>query len=190
MLPGRFSPLGTLVLSGAGFWWEVETPIYRARLPIPTTQFGSLDGSLAYVDWKARNNFKLKTPKIPARLLGQAAAYFARELRYHGGQVEALAWLTWSGEKWDLVVPPQEQSAFRVTSAPVTPGDQVAMILHSHGSLPAFFSAVDDASEQDGFLYGVIGGLAGEDRSRLSLKFRAGHAGYFLPLEVADVVSI
>ena len=77
MLPGRFSPLGTLVLSSAGFWWEVETPIYRARLPVPRTQFGSLDGSLAYVDWKARACFKLKTPKIPARLLGQAGAYFA-----------------------------------------------------------------------------------------------------------------
>ncbi len=190
MLPGRFSPLGTLVLSSAGFWWEVDTPIYRARLPIPRTQFGSLDGSLAYVDWKARACFELKTSKIPARLLGQAAAYFARELKVLGGQVEALAWLTWSSEKWELVIPPQEQSAYQVMSAPVTSGDQVGLILHSHGSLPAFFSAIDDASEQDGFLYGVVGGLAGEDPSRLSLKFRAGHAGYFLPLEVMDVVSI
>ena len=114
MPPGRFSPLGTLLLSSVGFWWEVETPIYRAKLPIPRTLFARLDGCLAYVDWKARAGFKLKTPKIPARVLAQAAIYFARELQIHGGQAKALAWLTWSGEKWELVIPPQEQSAFRV----------------------------------------------------------------------------
>ncbi len=190
MTSGRFCPLGTPVLSAFGFWWEVETPIYRARLPLPWKHATGLDGLSILVDWHARASFSLKTPKIPARLLAQAAIYFAQQIENCGGQIEAMAWLTWSGQKWALEIPPQEGSAFQVKGEPITPDDQVGMVIHSHGSLPAFFSTIDDASEQDGFLYGVVGGLGGKTWKDVSLKLRAGHAGCFLPLRVSDVVDI
>ncbi len=188
--PERFSPLGTPVLSALGLWWEVETPVYIARLPLPWILARRLDGRELLVDWQAGPVFTLKTPRIPSRLLAQAAVFFAQELEEHGGQVEALAWLTWSGQKWALEIPPQEQSDFRVKGEPITPDNQVGMVVHSHGNLPAFFSPTDDASEQDGFLYGVVGGLASKNWSDISLRCRAGHAGCCLPLGVRDVFAV
>lgn len=186
----RFSPLGTPVLSRQGLWWEIETPVYRARLPLPVRLVKNLDGRPVRVDWHAGPLFELKTPNIPARLLARSAALFARTLLDHGGQVEALAWLTWSGAAWDLVVPDQTQSAYRVESCAVRAADNVGMVIHSHGRLPAFFSPTDDASEQDGFLYGVLGGLDPEYPRQISFCFRAGHGGCFLPLGVRDVFDL
>jgi hypothetical protein len=190
MNPERFSPLGTAVLSASGLWLEVETPIYQARMPLPWKLANGLNGHPIIVDWHARSIFNLKAPKISVWLLVQAALYFSREMETNGGQIEAIVWLTWSGQKWVLEVPPQETSVYRVKGEPITPDDQVGMVIHSHGQLPAFFSPIDDASEQDGFLYGVIGGLGSKDWSNASLKLRAGYAGCYLPLEVSDVFTI
>jgi PRTRC genetic system protein A len=51
--------------------------------------------------------------------------------------------------------------------------------LHSHGRLPARFSATDDLDEQRLSLFGVVGRL---DRPRPEVRLRAGAYGYFLPL--------
>lgn len=188
--PVRFSPMGNPVLSVAGLWWELETPVYKARLPLPWKQAATLDCGSIPVDWNARAYFTLKTPRIPARLLAQAAAFFTRELLRSGGQIESLAWLTWSGAAWDLVVPEQTQCAYRVESTSIRANDQVGMVLHSHGKLPAFFSKTDDESEADGFLYGVLGGLDPGNPKGISFCFRAGHAGCFLPLSLKDFFDV
>jgi hypothetical protein len=190
MNPERFSPLGTTVLSTSGLWLEVETPIYRARMPLPWKLASGLDGHHIHVDWHARASFTLKTPKISVWLLAQAALYFIQQMETYGSQMEAMVWLTWSGQKWSLEIPRQEASAYQVKGESITPDDQVGMVMHSHGQLPVFFSPIDDASEQDGFLYGVIGGLGSKDWSNVSLKLRAGYAGCFLPLEVSDVFTV
>jgi hypothetical protein len=178
------------VLSLSGLWWEIETPVYRARLPLSWRLMEKMGGALLQIDWAAGPLFALKIPKIPARLLALSAVHFAREMARCGGQVEALVWLTWDGQRWDLVIPPQEQSVWRVESRCIQPEDNVALVLHSHGRAPAFFSATDDASEQDGFLYGVLGGLDPADTRKISFKFRAGHAGCFLPLGVGEIFDV
>jgi hypothetical protein len=185
-----FSPLGAAMLSRFGLWWEIETPVYRARLPLPWRLLEKMDGGLLQVDWTAGPLFTLKAPKIPARLLAHSAVHFARELACCGGQVEALVWLTWDGQGWDMVTPPQDQSAWRVESRAIQPDDNVALVLHSHGHAPAFFSETDDASEQDGFLYGVLGGLDSANTSKISFTFRAGHAGCFLPLHIGEIFDV
>jgi hypothetical protein len=185
-----FSPLGAAVLSRFGLWWEIETPVYRARLPLPWRMLQKMEGAQLQVDWTAGSLFHLKAPKIPARLLTLSAMHFARELARCGGQVEALVWLTWDGRGWDLITPPQEQSRWRVESRAIQPDDHVALVLHSHGRAPAFFSATDHASEQDGFLYGVLGGLDPARIQNISFKFRAGHAGCFLPLHIGEIFDV
>jgi hypothetical protein len=185
-----FSPLGAAVLSRYGLWWEIETPVYRARLPLPWHQLEKLNGGQIQLDWMAGPLFELKAHIIPTRLLSCSAIHFARELGRCGGQVEALVWLTWDGGAWDLVVPPQEQAAWQVESVPVRPDDNVGLVLHSHGRAPAFFSSIDDRSEQDGFLYGVLGGLDPANFAKISFKFRAGHAGFFLPLHIGEIFDV
>ncbi len=72
-------------------------------------------------------------------------------------------------------------------STSVTPGDQVGVVTHFARATTTLFQPWTTPARQHGFLYGVIGGLLRREvRSRLSLVW-AGHAGYFLPLEVSDV---
>ena len=55
---------------------------------------------------------------------------------------------------------------------------------HSHGSLPAFFSATDDRDEQGFRIYGVTGRL---DTVEPELSLRVGVYGHFAPLEWSRV---
>jgi len=66
-----------------------------------------------------------------------------------------------------LVVP--EDQLATPTSVVYTPpslaaGESVILALHSHHTLPAFFSATDDADEQGLGLYAVVGRLLGAPR--------------------------
>lgn len=56
--------------------------------------------------------------------------------------------------------------------------------IHSHNTMSAVFSSVDDADEIMPGVYGVIGRL---DASNPQINFRAGYEGVFTPLSVWDI---
>ena len=79
-----------------------------------------------------------------------------------------------------LLRPRQQATASRVqTSQPPPP--TLLLELHTHGQLPAYWSATDDRDEQGACLYGVIGRLDGRPQVRL----RVGVYGYWQELPVA-----
>jgi len=55
----------------------------------------------------------------------------------------------------------------------------VAVVVHSHGKIPTYFSKMDDASEDDGFIFGVIGNL---DKPDPTCAFRVGDRGLFFSI--------
>lgn len=59
--------------------------------------------------------------------------------------------------------------------------------IHSHNTMGAFFSTIDNEDELETRLFGVIGCL---DKEQVSLKFRAGANGCFKDLEVKDIFEI
>lgn len=84
-----------------------------------------------------------------------------------------------------LVYPSQrDATAGSVTYDPFPESEDIAVCvnLHSHGLLPAYFSATDDEYELKSGLYGVVGDLGGETPSA---AFRSSCDGYFaaVPLE-------
>ena len=87
----------------------------------------------------------------------------------------------WDGSAYRLVFPEQAGTA---TSLAYRPPSGVVAEFHSHGSLPAFFSATDDRDEQGFRVYGVAGRL---DTPEPELSLRVGVYGHFAPVDWSRV---
>jgi len=112
-----------------------------------------------------------KLPRIPEYLLlavlDDARSEIEREVMYH---------FRFDPEQgWTVTRPAQDQYTARVGYTVDPTG--VALDLHSHNRMSAFFSATDDRDEQGGRFYAVIGRL---DRSRPELALRLGLYGHWL----------
>ncbi|MCE1255784.1 MAG: Mov34/MPN/PAD-1 family protein [Anaerolineae bacterium] len=90
---------------------------------------------------------------------------------------EALFYLSYE-TAWKAVMPNQ-----RVTQTSVTPSDpfddfssRALIELHSHNTMPARFSSIDDGDETGFKLYAVIGNITG---SKIELCVRVGIYGHF-----------
>jgi PRTRC genetic system protein A len=114
---------------------------------------------------------RVKLPRIPGQLLravlADAQANLQQEMMYH---------LRFEpGQGWAVTRPAQDRSWARVGYQMDPTG--VALDLHSHHRMPPFFSGTDDADEQGGRFYGVLGHL---DRPQPELALRLGMYGQWL----------
>lgn len=115
---------------------------------------------------------RLKTPRIPGRLLVDLLADARRQI-----EVEVLYHFRFDpGDGWRVTRPAQRQTGLWVGYTEPDPSG-VVLELHSHNRMGAFFSPVDDADEQGGRFYGVIGHL---DRTEPQLVVRLGLYGQWL----------
>lgn len=132
-------------------------------------------------------DFRMTEKKIPYELLSDAIAFFKKNPRK-----EAAVQIFYDviAGKYELYYPEQ-----KVTSASVVfvrnhdmENDKVlVMDIHSHGIMPAFFSAVDDNDEKGTRLFMVLGNLDNEEATH---KLRAGIAGYYKMLSMNDVFEM
>jgi len=105
----------------------------------------------------------LNVPKIPAQIFEQILSFFKKLTESHN--FEAYVQIYWNSEKQEYFVlcPPQIVSHGRVKYEPskVDANHVLVCEIHSHNSMAAFFSNVDDADEKkrgDRF-FGVVGKL-------------------------------
>ncbi len=106
--------------------------------------------------------------RIPATLL----YYVLLDARDKARQRQEQTYLfRWDGDRYRVSRPAQQVTAVRVQSYSGQGYDNVVCELHSHHTMPAFFSGVDDADEQGFRFYAVIGRVlaAPEIRVRLGL---------------------
>ena len=103
----------------------------------------------------------------------------ARQARQHNQPVEILFHLAWQRDHWQVSVPRQSQSPGSCAPLDTGPDSSFAHALievHSHHTMPAFWSPTDDRDECSGFrLYGVLGTIF----KRPTLRLRVGMHGYF-----------
>jgi PRTRC genetic system protein A len=115
---------------------------------------------------------RLKVPRIPESLLllalADARSHLPREAMYHFRFEAATG--------WRITQPPQDQTWARVGYHNDDPAG-IVLDLHSHHTLPAFFSATDDSDEKEGRFYAVIGRL---DLPHPELILRLGLYGHWL----------
>jgi PRTRC genetic system protein A len=114
---------------------------------------------------------QVKLPRIPGQLLLDVLA----DARAHI-EVEVLYHFRFDPDRgWSVTRPRQDRSWARVSYHTDPTG--VAVDLHSHNLLPAYFSPTDDADELGGRFYGVLGRL---DQDQPELVLRLGVYGHWL----------
>ena len=156
------------VLGSGGVYVQSESAHLTARVLIaPCTVRG-----LAPVAEKV----ELLHGRIPSDLLEAGLRWFQ-----DAPHTERFFALRWDGQAYRPVVPPQTGTATRLAYQP--PAGVVAEF-HSHGRLPAFFSATDDRDEQGFRIYGVAGRL---NSPQPELRLRVGVYGHFAPVEWSQV---
>ncbi|OIJ11479.1 hypothetical protein BKP35_12105 [Anaerobacillus arseniciselenatis] len=130
--------------------------------------------------------FQFNLPKIPGETLASAITFF-RDYCKNGVELEVMVSFFYHPITKEYVVdcPLQRVSKGRIEFEELNyyqEGFIEVLQLHSHNSMKAYFSEVDNNDEKRFLLYGVVGEL---DQEHPNMKLRAGVNGYFydLPLE-------
>lgn len=132
----------------------------------------------------ANMTLTLSLPKIPRRFLEETVRMFKAS-----PEKEMAVQIWYNKEEYKLVVP-EVLGANKVSITTVydtclfKKGFFVVCDIHSHNTMPAFFSSVDNADEIGTQLYGVIGNV---DHDDVSVKFRVGCEGCFKELTVDEI---
>jgi PRTRC genetic system protein A len=123
---------------------------------------------------------------IPSLAIG-----WALDCAYQAMPHEVLVWINWQSGKggWRAYRPAQTTTA--VMCKPHDPsnplGHEAVVDIHSHNSMPAFFSRTDDQDEKAGFrLYAVVGRLDTEPE----ILVRVGIFGHFSVISASSVMDL
>jgi PRTRC genetic system protein A len=167
--PGLYAYL----LAGNGVIKLAETTHFRVAAPI----YSGLSIVAGLPDYPI--GLELKVPRIPARWLHSVLDH-ALNCGRHIEQMYHFHW--WESAEWRVSAPRQQAGAGRVS---YHGGDDptIALDLHSHHAMNAFFSLTDDDDEQGLRLYGVIGRIY----DRPELRLRVGVYGDWLELDPLDL---
>jgi PRTRC genetic system protein A len=157
------------VIAAQGIIKRVETPYASADLFLAPLQEELIGLRLQPYPLQA---LRLKVPRIPGNLLLDTLADARRELH-----LECFYQFRYDpAQGWAVTRPEQRQSWARVGYHTPDPAN-VVLELHSHNTMPAFFSGTDNADERGGRFYAVIGHL---DRPHPELALRMGLYGHWL----------
>ena len=133
-------------------------------------------------------------PLIPLSLMCQIIAFFRSFMAEHGQEYEALVLIYW--DKWKeeylAYVPKQNVSKAGIhASLQENPYDDESRYIHyadihSHNSMEAFFSSIDDADERGTGIYMVLGHL---DHFYPEITARICCGGSFVNIDPGTVVE-
>jgi len=139
-----------------------------------------------------RAGFIPALPLIPADLMMRIISFF-RYFMGNGNEHEVLVNIYWDKQNREFIVDAPEQT---VTKVSVESNENLDfahdryihyMDIHSHNSMKAFFSAIDDADEKATRLYTVIGNL---HEYFPDVKTRISNGGKFLEIDPAEVFEL
>lgn len=168
-------PAGALeyVVGSDGLYLRAERPGIRVVGHLARAEVRGLAG--------VAPEFALTLPRVPSLLLFSFLLQSAQARDAKGRIIEALGYLRYGADGWELHYPEVEATATSVrpvSDAPDGYGDALVEI-HSHHTMPARFSQTDDRDEVGFRVYAVVGGF-GSPRPELTV--RVGVYGYFFPL--------
>lgn len=134
--------------------------------------------------------FQMTVPKIPMHLLLFIWDFFAGLSERYA--LEALVHILFDTKRNEYTVRVPKQKLTHVSVDSVMeeeyPEHMIhVMDIHSHNTMPAKFSPVDDEDEKPTRLYAVMGRL---DKVLPEITVRASCGGKFIPIEPADVFDI
>jgi len=179
-LPQGIDPKPTqMYLFAEGLYRVVNTPVGRVVAKV----VGWTDKSLPPKPANFAEGFSFGCPKIPAELLLQTISFFKAVNAKHKAEAFVSLWLK-DGE-YHIHVPEQDVSGAKVRHEQDYNPEGAAEILqiHSHNTMQAFWSSVDDADEscQGNRCYGVIGKIE-QPIPMSKWRVKAGQAFYDIRL--------
>jgi len=128
-------------------------------------------------------------PRIPSDLMMQILAFF-RHFVQNGTENEALLNIYWDKENQEFIVDAPEQVVTKI-SVDSQLSEKFAseryihyMDIHSHNTMSAFFSPVDNHDERATRLYTVVGRL---DKCMPEVRTRISNGGKFLEIDPSEV---
>jgi PRTRC genetic system protein A len=136
-----------------------------------------------------RAGFIPALPRIPMKIIMQIIEFF-RYFTRHGADNEALLNIYWDKKEMRFIVDAPEQIVTkasvesRISDSYMDSRYIHYMDIHSHNTMRAFFSAIDDRDEKATRLYTVIGRL---QRCIPEIKTRISNGGEFWPIEPGEV---
>lgn len=131
--------------------------------------------------------FELTAPKIPWAIVEKSIELFRKNPTY---EFAVQIFYDVEEKTYSIYVPEQECGRAQVVfhrNFEMEEKKVLVMDIHSHASFHAFFSSTDNEDEKGIRLYMVIGNL---DQPKCSFKIRAGMAGTFGDMALADVFSM
>lgn len=132
-------------------------------------------------------DFRMTERKIPYGILLDVIAFFKRNPRK---EAAVQIFYDVNAGKYEVYYPEQEVTSASVvfTRSHDMESDKVlVMDIHSHGSMKAFFSSIDDHDEKGTRLFMVFGNL---DKEEITHKLRAGIAGNYKMLKLSEVFEM
>jgi PRTRC genetic system protein A len=155
------------VMAGNGILLRAENRFVSAIAPVAHCQIRGLP--------PLERQIELKVPRLPEQMLTAIVNNSGRMRASNGLLQETLYHVHHTGRTACVVKPRQKASSSHVVS--YSGGElDIILDLHSHGRMPAFWSATDNADEVGFRFYAVIGRLD----ERPEIRLRLGVYGYFL----------
>jgi PRTRC genetic system protein A len=154
------------ILAGNGLFIEVENKLLEVRIPVADCEIRGLA--------PLKVKFILTYGSIPQRFFDLALDMFLSDI----SKEHYVAVTGDSG--YHFHVPSQEKEKAKVV---YYRSDQVVLDLHSHNTMWARFSGIDDEDDVGLKVYGVVGNL---DKTPI-VNLRLGVYGYYMPLAWKDV---
>jgi hypothetical protein len=163
------------LLAGNGLFACAETRFWDARLLVASFIVRGLP--------PLTPAFHLKTDRLSGGVLCELVRHARQRRGEDGHLLESLYRVCPLPERPRIIWPAQTATPGSVSTESDRPSGTLLEI-HSHGALPAFWSATDDRDEQGACIYGVMGRLHGD---MPEVRLRLGLYGYWLPLALADL---
>jgi PRTRC genetic system protein A len=176
-LPAYDAAAYQYMLAGNGLFVRTETRFWSACIPVSRCPVRGLP--------ELTPRFALKVPRLPGRLLTTVIRDARQRQGADGRLHEALYRFRHGGQQVQVIRPVQQATPGSVSTQQVG-GSDTLLEIHTHGSMPAYWSATDDKDEQGACLYAVLGKLDG----RPEMKLRVGIYGYWYRLPLTAVFAV
>ena len=133
-------------------------------------------------------------PPVPFSLFAQVLAFFRYYMR-DGHETEVMVYVYWDKEEQGYRISVPMQKVGKAHISVVIPPDETidaeryvhVADIHSHNSMPAFFSGTDDRDELATRVYIVVGCL---NQIAPSISARISVGGRFVPIDARQAVDI
>ena len=162
---------------------DCKKKLISVKERIEETALGLFKGYETEEEMLSLDVFEMALPKIPGEFLDTIIKEFRRDLTKEN---MVQIYYSVSSMSYYLVKPRAEYTKVSVKYTMTHTRDILVMSVHSHNTMAAKFSSIDDADEIYTGLFGVIGNL---DKQKISVSFRAGMEGKFKPLSYADIFT-